>query len=159
MFSLFSLPASFTWQASILLSMHEANTSRFITHVSDLNCHHFSLTRWNQALQSVLLCPRTSYLTNYDKLLSACIRNQPLSLDKLWPCCQCMKQTQCLRHLCPVGTMYISIVITISSGPSVCAGMICTFIWHKVCAPDSALPRIVPTCHRLRLRSFLRETV
>ena len=67
MFSLFSLPASFTWQASILLPMHEANTCRFITHVCDFNWHYFSLSRLNQSLQSVLLCPRTSYLPNFSQ--------------------------------------------------------------------------------------------
>jgi len=68
--SMLSRPPSFTWQALILLPMHEANTCRFITHVCDLNWHHFSLSRLNQSLHSVLLCPRTSYLTNYSQHVS-----------------------------------------------------------------------------------------
>ena len=64
---MFSLQTSLTWPALILLPMHEANTCRFITHVCDLNWHHFSLSRLNQSLHSVLLCPRTSYLTNYSQ--------------------------------------------------------------------------------------------
>ena len=111
----------------------------------------------------MLLCPRTS---ESDKLLSACFRPQHLPTSFTWqaltPVANAWSKDMqvhhaCLWRLCPVGTTYSSMATTVYHWHSVCTGLICTLIWHNVCAPDSALPRIVPTCHEVRLRSFLEK--